>query len=617
MPYDHGVALGEAFINVRADLKPFAKDLAKGLKQILLAAEKKIIADGSTGRGIQAALSKKTEDGVRDGLDRGFDKGTKSGTQKALSTAEKFFAALADFADDGLSAIPGKVKAAILIGVLAAAAVVAPLLAGTISAAVISGISLGVIGLGIAVASQLKPVEDQFTALGRSMLDRLRDAAVVFVDPLLRSAESINNAFDDVGGTIRAAFLQASTSVEPLTRALTGFVRELLPGIEIAVRRARPLIEALAVALPRLGRDLAVAFRILADGSPEAALALKDLLAIIGQLIIATAAFIRGLTELWFWLRVTSAAASGDYATALNLVAQREQDAALASGQLGDGLDDVNTALGGTASEAYAARNAISALLKTQLTALDATIDYEQAIDDLAESIREGNRNFDVREEKGRANLRLVENAIVASARQRDAELLRAQETGRSVDDINAAYQREIAAIERVIGKNAAQSASLKQVFADAKALPKNVAVEVQTPGLNAALQGFRNLGIAIGKAAAAGANYLNQQRTGGAGLRVVPQYALGDIITKPTVGLLGEAGYKEAVIPDPAVMPGRAMELSNQFGLTSLIADALGGAQTVVNVFIGQQRLEEIADYRISMNSSNQALSMAYGPRS
>jgi hypothetical protein len=617
------VALGEAFINVRADLKPFAKDLERDLKKILAAAEKKVAADPNTGRQLGESLRKHTGDGVSDGIEQGYDRGSKRGQKKALSSGEKFFAALADFADDGLSAIPAKVKAGILIGVLAAAAVVAPLIAGVISAAVTTGLALGVVTLGVVFASQLKPVEDQFRALGRSLLDQLRVAATPFVEPLLRSAETISVVFSDVGDTIKRTFAQAALFVEPLTRAITGFIRELLPGIEIAVRRARPLIEALAQALPELGRDLATAFRILADGSPEAALALRDILGIIGELIIATAAFIRGLSEMWFWLRVIAASSSGDLAGAMQLIAQRETDAALASGTLTGELEDVDTALGGAAGEAYAARNAISALLKVILTSLDATIDYEEAIDNLANSIKEGNKDFNVRSDKGRDNLRLVEAAIQASARQRDAELSRAQETGRSVDDINAAYQREITTIEKVIGKNAAQSESLKQVFIDAKKLPDDVAIEVKTPGLEAALAGLRRLGQAAANAAAAGAKAIlaaggGFQSTLGSGenKNSKVKFALGGIVTQPTNALIGEAGHAEAVIPDPSVMPGRAMQLSNQFGLTSMIANALGAGQTVINVFIGQQRLEQIADYRIDMNNQMQAIAMAQGPR-
>ncbi len=55
-------SLGEAFINVRADLKPFTKDLAKELKVILNAAEKEV---GKRGREIGKTLSDNIRDGAR------------------------------------------------------------------------------------------------------------------------------------------------------------------------------------------------------------------------------------------------------------------------------------------------------------------------------------------------------------------------------------------------------------------------------------------------------------------------------------------------------------------------------------------------------------------------
>jgi hypothetical protein len=606
------VALGEAFVNVRADLKPFAKDLEKGLKTILAAAERKIVADGSTGRGIQAALHKKTEDGVSEGLEEGFAKGMRRGTKEALTTGQKFFAALADFADDGLSAIPGKVKAAILVGVITAAAVAAPFIAGVLSAAITTAVGTGVIAGGIFLAAQFAEVQDQFKALGRGILADLRDEASVFIKPLVRAGELIQESFNRVRDTIGRTFGQAARDVEPLTKALTGFIEEILPGIETAVRNVRPLIEALAVSLPKLGRDIGTAFALISTTSPEAAVALRDFLSIVGALIITMFEFVAALTEVYFWLRVIGAAATGDTVQIFALFAQRNRDAALASGQLTSELETQNLALGQTAQEANAAALAISNLLKAQLKGLDATIDYEQAIDDLAKAINEGNKSFDVREEKGRANLRLVETAVQSAARQRDQEIADMQRTGRSIEEIDAKYQAEIATIEKLTGKNATQNQSLKDLFATARSAPGEVEIEVKTPGLQAALAGFRQLAAAAVRAAQAAVNAINQS----SGLQTTKQYAAGDIVTRPTVGLIAEAGYAEAVIPDPAVMPARAMELSTKFGLTSMIADALGGAKQAVNVYIGAKRLEEVVDYRIGYNNQLQAQQLAYGPR-
>lgn len=613
------MALGEAFINVRADLKPFSRDVEKGVKEILRAVEKRLAADSQTGASIRETMRRQASDGISRGLEEGFDRGAKRGTKRALSTGQKFFAALADFADDGLSAIPAKVKAGILIGVLAAGVAAAPLIGGVISAAIISGVALGVAGAGIALASQFKVVEDQFTGLGRNILDGLRDASSVFIQPLLESAAALNTQFEAVRGTIKRIFGQAARDVAPLTLALGGFVTNLLPGIEVATRRARPLIEALAVALPKLGRDISEAFAIISSGSPEAVVALRDILNVVGIMIINFANLVRGLTEIYYWMRLISELATGDFVQAVALIAEREQSAALASGQLSAGLQGTNTALGETANQAYAARNAISDLINEQLRGINATIDYEQAIDDLAASLREGNRDFRVTEEAGRTNLRLVEQAITASAKQRDEALLRAQVTGESVATINAAYQAEINTIENIIGKNIQQDETLKTLFTTARNAPKGVAIPVSTPGAAESTARVNALRIAFERLTGQVKGYIRARGNTpptGMSATVAPGFANGAIIDSPTVGLVGEAGYKEAIIPDPAVMPDRAMELSNRFGLTQMIADALGAGQTIVNVFIGQQRLEEIADYRIAVNNNMQAQSLAYGPR-
>lgn len=611
------MALGEAFVNVRADLKPFAKDVEKGVKEILRAVEKRLVADGQFGRMIGESVRRHTSDGVSSGLEDGFSRGAKKATRESLSTFKKFFAVLGDFADDGLSALPSEVKAAIVIGVVAAAAVVAPLLAGAISGAITAGASLGVVGIGIAFASQFRVVEDQFTALGRRLLSGLRDASSVFIVPLRDAGAAILGAFTAVGDQIGRIFGQAALQVKPLTAALTGFVTQLLPGIQIAVEKARPLIEAMAKILPKLGRDIAEAFAILGDGSAEAVVGLRNMFAVIGVLIVATASIIRALADTYFWMRVVSAFAGGDFQLAFALLEERERNLTLASGQLTDAQKPLGTALGKTAAAAKAAELAISGLVSEQMRGINATLDYEAAIDSLQKSIKEGNKDFRETTENGRENLRFVQQAILGAAARRDAEIAVAIENGRSTATIEANYKRQVDAIETAIGKNRAQGAALQEMFRIAREGPDKVTIEVSTPGLTTATQNWKNFGAAVRSAIRtmndAALKYLNSP----SGLQTaVQKYANGGIVSSPTLGLVGEAGYKEAVIPDPAVMPQRAMELSNKFGLTSMIADALGAGKTIVNVFIGSQRLEEIADYRIGLNNTMQAQSLAYGPR-
>lgn len=611
------MALGEAFVNVRADLKPFAKDLEKGLKAILQAAERKIVADGSTGKGIRAALTKQTADGISDGMSDGSKRGRKNAEKEFLSLGQKFFAALADFVDDGLSAIPAKVKAGILIGIIGAGVVAAPFIAGLISSAIIGGVAVGVLSMGAAIAAQQQAVRDRFTRLGQSIMDSLRQDAGLFVEELLRAANVIQQSFNASRKSIQSILNASARFIVPLTRGLTGFVQGIVRGVDNLVSRAGPIIEVLRVGLPRLGEDIGQALAILGSGSADAAIVLRDFLFILGEIIKNTAATIRGLSELYFYMRLIGQL--HNLPEFFRLLAEHQNGVADIAPEVAGRVEDVNGALHGLNSEALAARLSVSALLAEFMKGVDGAIQYEAAIDDLAKSIREGNRDFDIRSEKGRENFRLVQQAIAGAAAQRDAEILRAAETGRSIESINAAYDSQIAQIEKTIGKYGAQSAELQKLIDKAREVPEEVQMEVTTPGLQAALRGMRELAAAAVKAGLAGAEAIRKAQSGEAGLRTASQpkgYAGGGIAEQPTNALIAEAGYAEAVIPDPAVMPDRAMELSNKFGLTSLIASSLGALQPVVNVFIGAERLDQRVDYRIGLNNQMQALSMAQGVR-
>lgn len=609
------MAIGEAFVNVRADLKPFAKDLEKGLKAILKEAERKIVAEGDTGKGIAASLKKNLGDGVDEGLTEGGRRGGRRGSKEALSGFQRFFAALADFADDGLSAIPAKVKASLLLALIGAALAAAPLVGSVIAAAVTSALTLGVIAGGIALASQFKVVNDSFRALGSGILEDLRNRAAVFIEPLLRAAGQLQAAFRGFGGTFSRIFVQAAANVQALTAGVIGFLRELLPRIQLAVTAARPLLNELFRQLPAIGKALGDFFLIIAQASPEAVVGLRDFVTVLLACLTATALVIKQLTQLYFILRVTAQLMSGDVQGATDTLVQREYDAALASGKLSDGLEGVNTELTDTAIQAKAAKVAISGLLTTMLSSIDGAIGYEEAYDNLQKSIKEGNKEFRITEENGRRNVAFIKEGILFAGQQRDAEINKAGATEESVARANAAYESQIAALEKLATSTGHETEQLKIWFAEARNAPDKVSIEVETPGLNASIAAFRRLGEAA-RAGAAAAAAAVRAANGGAGSQNIPQHALGTITSGPEVALIGEAG-REAVIPDPATNPGRAMQISNQFGLTSMIADALGaGRQTIVNVYLGTKRLEEQIDFRIGFNSMQQAQSMAYGPR-
>lgn len=610
------MALGEAFVNVRADLKPFSKDLEKGLKVILAAAERRLAAEGQFGKHLGQTFGKNVGGEAGKGVEDEFQIAAKKGIKRGISDSAKFFAVLGDFVDDGLSAVPAEVKAAIIVGATAAAVVIAPLLAGVISASIIGGGVAGAAILGILLASRFRAITNQFQGLLQSVLQRLAGPASRFIDPLLRVAEKIDNMVAKLAPNIDHIFSQVAGALEPLTEGVLGFVEQVVKGLQVLVSNARPVIDVLARQLPELGDAIAAFFVIISSDSSDAALALSDFIHVISFLIIELAAWIQFLEETYFWLRVVAAAMSGDWQTASLLFQQRaigNEDAATGfASALGDNL---NPALNATAAEAKATALAISPLLTKLTKGMNASIDFAEAMDNLRDSIKNGNKDFRESTKQGRDNLRKVSEALNDLGIKRDEDIRKAIENGQATDKIEADYQRQVNAIEGVVSATGHETQALKDTFTEARKLPADVAINVRTPGLDDALAGFRHLGSVAFQAGAKAAAAI--AAAGGHGLRTTPQYAMGGIVSSPTLAMIGEAGYSEAVIPDPAIMPRRAMQLSNEIGLTGLIADQLSASrQQVVNVYIGSQRLQEMIDYQLAFNNNAQALAWSQGTR-
>lgn len=614
------MALGEAFVNVRADLKPFSKDLEKGLKAILLAAEKRIAAEGKVGNALKEELKKKSGEGVEEGMRQGSKKGRTAATKEF----ESFFASFADFLDDGLSAIPAKVKAGLIVGLIAAGIIASPLIAGLITAAILGGVSVAAASIGTILAFRLNSVQRRFQILGQGLLNALMLPAQRFVEPLLAAADEIDHRFGKLQGSIDQIFAAGADAIQPLVDALLSMIENIIPGLIDGLHGAMPIISALAAALPKLGRDIGSFFSIISEGGPESAIALRDFLAAVGDLIIKLAILINFLADLYYHLRLVGAYMSGDWAQAAQLQAERALGAAEASQEFGDTLSySLNPALSATAAEARATALAIAPLITDMLKGQEAAIDFEQGMDDLAKSIKDGNKDFDIRNQKGRDNLRIVDSIITAAAKQRDEDIKTAIQNGQSTDQIEADYQRKIDAAEKMISKTGHETQALQDLFDKAREAPKEVAIPVSAPGLGTVIGLFGTLKKRVQEVAQGLFNDIkaNAAKKGKNNTSPTPShqfgsYADGGIIDRPTFGLMGEAGYDEAVIPDPAVMPARAMQLSDQLGLTSMIAESLGARQQIVNVYIGSQRLQEMMDYTVAMNNSRTARGFAQGTR-
>jgi hypothetical protein len=198
---------------------------------------------------------KKFEENVRrtgKNVDKEFDRFGKSAGDSILkgigAVSPKLAKSLAKGIGDSAS-----LGAPLLISGLGAAL---PVLSGLIGSAVTGGAAgAGIIG-GVALAARDPRVKDAGTTLASNLLATLSTDAESFIGPVLNSIDKIGQKFTQLRPLITSIFEGSSKFLEPLIDSALDFSESLLQGIDIAVGRAGPVMEALGNGIELLGSSI-------------------------------------------------------------------------------------------------------------------------------------------------------------------------------------------------------------------------------------------------------------------------------------------------------------------------------------------------------------------------
>jgi hypothetical protein len=293
------MALGKAFIEVHADTKPFARELERELTRLTKSAEQGNLKN--TGRKLGESLG----DGISEGVSK-----TKSQVSKSIQNAlpspgqsSNFFVnygkGIVDALDDGLSGLPVEIKA--ILGATLAA--ITPSLGASIAGLIGGALVAGFAGFGTLLAFQFQRVREE----GKDLLTFLRNlfsnAASSFIEPVIAGIRVIEERFAAMAPQFTRIFDLASEFVEPLVDGLAGFFENLLPGLEESLRNSTDLVDVLAFHFKVLGKIIGDALLII-TGAENLDEGLDDFLTIVETIIIAGAALIRILTEMYGWFKV-------------------------------------------------------------------------------------------------------------------------------------------------------------------------------------------------------------------------------------------------------------------------------------------------------------------------
>lgn len=592
--------LGEAFIEVRADLGPFIKNLDKEVKKAAENIEghfKKAIGNGLKVSGVDGdKLGDELGDGVRRGMDRKLG-------DKRKPPWVNISAALASAMDDGISALPAEAKAGIVLGILAAVPFISAALAGAVSAGLGAGLAAG----GIALAFQFTEVQEDAKHLGEILRLEFVGAAQPFVNELRDAFKFVELRVRDLRPLLDNLFANSAEFVGPLTQGIVEAITFMLQSFNRASGKLKPFVQELSSGFALIGAAIGDAFEILASTGEEGQEGLRDLLTLVALLI-------RGLAELIYFFTKAYGAVR-DFSLQVPVVSglfahffKASNDAAQGVDSYGNATDGLTESIFGNVSATEAqekalkeASQAMEDAKKATFGLVEADIAYEESLDRLREALSDNGKTLATTTDEGRENLRRLGDAI------KDAQT-RAEEQYQSgklnSQQAKLLYEQEIAAILKVAGAYGVTEGAIRKVYGEAIGL-LNIP-DAEPSWLNR-----------IGAAAKRAADDLARAKSAAGSLSRMPaaanrgfqEYAEGGIVRTATQALIGEAG-PEVVIP--MTKPSRAAQLMQRSGL----ANMLGTAATLVQVFVGNEQLDS-RTYRIVLeNNAALSSSLAFGAR-
>lgn len=401
-----------------------------------------------SGRGGRHRLEDLLPDG--DGRKAGLSLGTRIGAAITRGIGNGLIDA-SGMIGRALTHLPPQAQAGIALAGAAAGAGVG----AAVNGALLAALSTGTVAAGVALAARDTRVKRAAVDLGTTLLDGLTDAADGFVEPTLRSIGIVRAEFADMGGDLRRLFDAGAGYVEPLTRGLTGLVREALPGLTEGVRNSGPVVDALADSFVQMGESVGDAFAIMSTGSEGAAQGLRDLVTIADFTLRTFATGVAVASKVWevagagispvlagltAWLRENSSATDANTAAAERArEAQRElREAYLRSGE----------AAVVTAGQAEAWNQVMADMPGQVLSAEQAVLRAEQAYLNLGKAIKEANEDGKVTKEEALAlKAGLLDYAgAMQTAAQTAADMSGSQESANAIlDQGHAAFLKAAA----------------------------------------------------------------------------------------------------------------------------------------------------------------------------
>lgn len=596
------MALGRAFIEVHADLKPFKKSLGDQVARIVKDTQKIINesveeASGKAsrgrgkidGRGMTIKPKLDTTDADREA--RGFFGRFRQYGQKAFSGVIDGFAYAIKNSD---SVETAAIVVAGIVGTIAS-----PLIAAAIAGAITAGVGTAGIAAGVALAFQDQRIQASAAAMWDRIMGQLDRIGGQFLQPVQSALEILEVGFNNFAPRLERIFASIAPYVDDLAIGLVRSLEAIGPGLETAFANAGPMLQIVAEYMPIVAEAMGYFFAEISS-SAGARAGLVVFFQMVGDAIVYAANVITTLSDAFGYFlliidRIPDALMPDGLAADIDEAIAAMVRADPSTQQFAGGLQRVKNEGQGASGAANNLTASLNTFFGAALNSMDASIRFEDALDDVRDTLKDNGKNFDINTAKGRENVGMVNNAVKAAIAARDAKL---KETG-SVSQANSVYSTQIERLRGVLKNAGLTKGEIDKLIGAYDDIPPEVSTTVSVPGLATALTQAQALDREL--------QSINSQR--GALRRAgsgdgVGGYAEGGVVRREQLAWVGEQNKPEAIVP--LTNPRRAAEVMEEAGL-----NGFGGTIVVQMVLDGK-----VIDERVVQVNQDQARQIRQQPR-
>lgn len=168
-----------------------------------------------------------------------------------------------------------------------------------IGAAIVGGVGLGFIGVAAIAQKSNKDVQDAYTGMWRNVVTGAKNATDQLVPQIVGSAHAIDAELTHLGPSMKQAFSAAGPDIVALTRGVTDFAHNAVPGATSAMQNSLPVFEGIANVTGTLGAAFGATAQSMGQHAAEYGTTLTSMGNITSSVIGGATVIVNDLAVVW------------------------------------------------------------------------------------------------------------------------------------------------------------------------------------------------------------------------------------------------------------------------------------------------------------------------------